>query len=442
MKKIIVMLIAVFSFSLLTAQEDLVEITYRVMELDPSDNILEAFGMDLSEFDEENNDVVFDESFNVSNEEELLGMFSRIVDAREGGLLAANIWDNFGVGRINKDNLVDGKIDVGSFIDGLPGVGDRDVDMIGSEFGNKRKRPGSGRGSNSDMMDPSGGLNGGSSGYMGDGLGNSYKNGNNGTGGSNMGNNGGNQNGNSDYNGQMGSDNGSADYDRGGYGTGGNGGRQNGGMDNDPNTQWSVDATNSSYKHSGADGYSSFTHHHSTVSNDKGYSSTTDKQSNRNSDGSGTTRIVVTQTQSDGSSKTVVTITSTDADGNTHTTRTTTEKDSDGEVTNQETEESDDGDNSSCERPDDGSYDDRSTPPSDEEKESAVWRAVMKNGFAGGRGDDRTGQSDRNEMSGDFSPMELQNKKGYMEPKSRGGKVNASKINIQEQVTNPGVKNR
>jgi len=438
MKRIIIIIIAVFSFGLLTAQEDLVETTNRVAELDPSDNILDAFGMDLSEFDEEENETDFDDSFIVGNEEDLLGMFSSIVDAREDGLVAANIWDSFGVGRINKNNLIDGRVNVDNFIGELPGIGGKEVGMIGSEYSGKNNKSGYGR--DTDMMDPTGGMNGNNSGYMGDGLGNSYKNGNRGTG--NTGGTGNYGGGNGGYTGQMGSGSDSG-FDGNGSSKANHGGSSNGGLDNDSATVWDSESTHNSHKHSGSGGFSSFTHHHSSVSNDKGYSSSTDKQSFTGENGTTTTRVVVTQTQSDGSSKTVATTTTTDEDGNSHTERTTTEKNSDGEVTDQETTESndpeEDGDDSSCERPDDGSYDNRSSRPSSAEVGSAVWRAVVNNSLAGGRGDDRTGQSDRNEMSGDFSPMEVQNQKGYMEPKKRGGKVNINKVN-NGALVNPGRK--
>ena len=389
-------------------------------------------------FKNKNNKVVLiDESFTVRNEEDVLHMFSRIKEAREHGLVAQNIWDNFGIGRIHADRIyTDGSINSDSFINDIPGAGGYGGDInIGSEFTGKKNRPGAGYGSGSgDLMDPSGSGFGNSNGYMGDGLGNNYKNGNRGNSNNNntSGNNGG---GSGEYNGQMGSS-GNSDFNGSGYrgefgGSAGYGGSANGGIDNDSNTVWTINSTHSSSQHSGSGGYSSFTHHHDEVSNNKGYSSVTDKQSNTNEDGTTTTRVVVTQTQSDGSSKTVATTTTTDKDGNSHTERTTTEKNSDGEVTNQETTESNDpekeGDDSSCERPDDGSYDNRTSPPNDAEMQSAVWRAVLSGSLAGGRGDNRTGQG--NDMSGNFSPQDLQNQRGYMEQKTRGGKINVNKIN-------------
>ena len=142
MKKVIVMIFAVFSFGLLTAQKDLVETTNRVAELDPSDNILDAFGMDLSEFDEEENEETYNESFTVSDEDDLLGMFSDLATAREGSLVPQAIWDSFGVGRKINDKIVDGRINTDAFIGDLPGSS-RGVTSIGSEFAGKRNRPGS-----------------------------------------------------------------------------------------------------------------------------------------------------------------------------------------------------------------------------------------------------------------------------------------------------------
>ena len=375
------MIIAVLSFGLLTAQEDLVETTNRVAELDISDNILEAFGRDLSEFDEEENEETYNKSFTVSNEDDLFGMFSDLATAREDLLVSQAIWDNFGVGKLIHVNIVNGRIDTDTFVGDLPGGSKGDFTSIGSEYAGKKNRPGSGYGNrNDDLMNPGGGIKDG--GAFGG------------------------------FNGRNGQHS---------YGGG----------------SWDVNATHSSHKHSDGNGTTSFIHHHSSVSNDSGYSSETDKQAFKRADGSSTTRTVYTQTSSDGSTKSSVRVTETDKDGNSHTTITYTAKDSDGEVTEQRTgEENDppkDDDNYNPEDPD-GYYE--NVEPSEEEKESAVWRAVINNGIAGGTGDDRTGQSDRNEMSGDFSPMELQNQKGYMEPKIRGGKT---KVNTGALV-NPGRK--
>lgn len=375
MKNTIIIVFTVFNFGLLTAQNNLVKTTNKVIQLNPSNIILDVFGVNLRDFTKEEGKTDFDKKFTVNNKNELLGMFSSIVKARKSGLVAANIWDGFGVGRINKDNLVDAIIDIENFIGELPGVGGKKVDMIGSEFAGKRNRPGSGyrynKGVGNDFSNPNSKFNGGGRGQQS-------------------------------------------------YGD-----------------SWGVNATHSSYKNHDENGTTSFVHHHDSVSNDNGYSSETDKQTFTRPDGSSTTRIVVTQTQADGSSKNAVKVIETDSDGNSHTTTTYTEKNSDGEVIKQKTTEKDD-DNYNPEDPE--GYYDTKAPPSDEEIESAVWNAVVKNCLAGCREDDRTGQNNRHEISGDFSPQDLQNQKGYMEKKSKRGMINKSKINKREQVTNPGVK--
>jgi len=369
MKKIIIILLATLSFNQITAQENLKEITNKVMNLRPSENILKAFGSDLSKYQKSNNDMVFNKHFTVSNEKELLAMFSSIANARKNGIVAQNIWDNFGIGKINTDNLVDGRINTDNFIGELPGRNRENVGDIGLGIGHKKNRPGSRIGNkNNDLMNPGGGIKSGD------------------------------------------------DYDPTRNGSGNN--------SYGDNTGWNVNATNSNYQHSDANGYSSFTHHHSEVSNDNGYSSTTDMQTNKNSDGSSTTRIVVSQTQPDGSNATSVTTTTKDSEGNSHTTQTVTKKNSDGEVTSQKTTEKNnppkDGDAYIPEEPE--GYFNSKIPPSNEEKESAVWRAVAEKGFnsGGNRGEHKT------ETGGTLSqnPELIQNKQGYIKPKTRGGKVN------------------
>jgi len=210
-------------------------------------------------------------------------------------------------------------------------------------------------------------------------------------------------------------------------------------------TYWGVDASHFSSKSSDGSSTTTFIHHHQEVSNDNGYSSSTDKQTFIRGNGSSTTRTVVTQTQSDGSTKSSVKTTTKDSEGNTHTTTTYTAKDSDGEVTEQKTTETDgkekpdDDDSWNPEDPDGNCY--KTPPPTDEEIASAIFRALAEHGFAGSRDDDRTGQQDSNASVKQFNPENIQNTEGYMENKKAGGKVNTNKVMKKQQVINPGKKN-
>lgn len=434
MKKTITILIAVLSFIQLTAQQGLsqeeVELTRRVNNLDYNENILTEFNFDLNDFIEKNNQTLFDERFEVSNESDVVEMFESIIDARENGLVSQNIWDNFGVGALIKDRIhLDGRINADDFIGELPVNSGHETD-IGSEFRGNNSRIGSNTGHSSDIMNPAGNINNSNSSYIGNGLGSNYKNSSNGNTNNNTEEN---PNESGEYSGQFGNDKGDSYADS----TGSNTSVGNSGSHNNSDAVWSVEAHDSSYKHSGSNGYSSFIHQHSSVSNDQGYSSTTDKQSFTGENGTTITRVVVTQTQADGSSKTSSTTTTTDADGNKHTTQTVTETNADGEVTNQETKESNnppkEGDDSSCERPDDGSYDNYNTPPNDAEKESAIWRAVVNHNLSsGGPRDGKTNNSRTGNMTG--SPQNYQNQRGYMEEKTKGGKINKNKVFKQQQV--------
>lgn len=393
MKKITIVLLAVLSFSQITAQQisdELMQINNKVHELDLDEKITEAFDVYLSDFEELTDEVLFDESFEIKNTNDIIDMFEAIVEAREEREVSVHIWDNFGVGEILKDRILnDGRINTDDFIGELPGGNGPNTD-IGSEFRGKNDRVGpGGNKSGNDLMNPGGNIDrGGENGFKGFG---------------------------------------------GSKASGGDG------------TEWGVEATHFSSKSSDGSSTSTFTHHHSEVSNGNGYSSTTDKQNFTRSDGSSTTRTVVTQTQSDGSSKSSVTTSTKDSDGNTHSTTTYTAKDSDGKVTEQRTternEKAKDDDDSSWdpENPDSNCY--RESPPTDEEKGAAVYRALSEHGFAGGRDDDRTGNSNNGDMSNTLSPQDMQNQKGYMEQKVKGGKVNVNKVMIKQQVTNPGKKN-
>ncbi len=436
MKKVFLMAFLVLVCGKLTAQNalspKLVQLTTRVNKTKKSELILTKLSRNLKDFEKKENKGEVHKKYTISKEADVLNMFSDIAEARKKGKLARNIWDQFGVGRLNKDKLIDGRINVDDFIGDLPHNNGPDTD-IASGFNRNKNRPGSQAGRNNDMMNPAGGLTPARGGSTGDGLGGDFKNGNNGNSHSSTS---ASQGGNSEggYRGQFGSSGEDAYADNTGNHT--HGGANNGNT-NGAEAVWTVDAKNSSYKHSGSGGFSSFVHQHSTVSNDQGYSSTTDKQAFTSENGTTITRVVVTHTQADGSSKTVATTTTKDADGNTHTTRTITERDEDGNITSQETTESNnppqEGDDESCERPDDG-YDNPSVPPNEAEKGSAVWRAIIRGGFAGGRGDHRTGNEENREATHAVSPQELQNQRGYMEPRKVGGKINKHKVFKKEQV--------
>ena len=378
-----------------------------------------------------NSEVLIHDSFKLSNKSDVLLMFKTVMDARDQGKVAENIWDSFGVGDRIKDRInVDGSIDIGSFVNGNLaggfGRGDSSNLGIGSNFGNNKNRVGSelgsGRGS---VGDPTGtGLNpSGDSGFMGDGFGNSY---NTGMGsGSNYGGTGSTGGASGAYDGQMGGDSGYGDTS--GVGAGAMGaGAAGGAAGAEP--VWSVDARDSSYQHSGSGGYSSFTHHSSTVSNDQGYSSTSDKQAFIGEDGTTITRVVVTQTDSNGNSKTSATTTKTDSDGNTETTQIITEKNSDGEVTSQtvSNDPPKDGSDSGC-QPATEEYDNPRVPPSDAEKQSAVGRALSNSGLAGGSPIGANGAVGYD--VGDFNPDTVGCTDDGCTQKSVGGKINGDKLN-------------
>ncbi len=390
MKKICIVLIAVFSINQINAQykmsNELLKTENKVRKLDLDKKVTEAFDINLSDFETITDDVLFDNNFEIKNANNLKTMLKVMVDARKKGKVSKHIWDNLEIGSIfNNRILEDGKINTDDFIGELPGGNNTNLD-IASEFRGKNNKVGPGSNKSGDLMNPAGNIGqGGENGFKGVGGNDAF------------------------------------------------------------GTLWSVESSHFSSKDSNGSSTTTFIHHHDEVSNDNGYSSTTDKQTFIRGDGSSTTRTVVTQTQSDGSSKSSVTTETKDSDGNTHSTTTYTEKDSDGDITDQKTtekNEKEDNDDESWdpENPDGNCY--KTPPPTDEEIQSAIYRALAVNGFAGGRGDDRTGQKNDNISINQFSPDNIQNKEGYMENKKVGGKINANKVLKQQQVTNPGVKGK
>lgn len=395
MKKIYVALIVLLSINQINAQQrvtnELLEEGKKIHKLDLDTKITEALDIDVSNFEEISDEVLFDQEFEVKETNDLIDLLETIVDAREDGLVSEHIWDNLGVGNIFKNRIFDdGRINTDDFIGELPTGNDRDTDLdVGSDFRGKNNRVGPGGNNSGDIMNPGGGIEqGGENGFKGAG--------------------------GKDFN-----------------GGGGDG------------VFWGVNASHFSSKNSNGSSTTIFIHHHEEVSNDNGYSSSTDKQTFIRGDGSSTSRTVVTQTQSDGSSKTSVKTTTKDSEGNTTTTTTYTAKDSDGEVTEQKTTETedkekpDDDESWDPEDPDGSCY--QTPPPSEEEMESAIYRAIAEHGFAGGRDDERTGQQDNTSSVNQLNPADIQNKEGYMENRKVGGKLNVNKIS-NEKVTNPGIK--
>lgn len=382
MKKIMIVLLAIFSISQIMGQKrsarDLDELRQNVHEMDPEDTILEALDLDIDDFTEEESGK-YEEEFELTNEKEILDMFGDIIEAREDMEVSIDIWDNLNVGTIFNGSVnVDGSINIEGYIGNMPMPG-TDFDMdIGSQFGGRGNKSyaGSGYGQN-----------------KGSGIGGMDRN-------NPLGNNA-----NDNFRGVPGQGHSSSGGDT-----------------------WSVEASHFSSKHSDGNGTSTFHHNTSSVSNDNGYHSETDTQRVGNSDGSSVTKTHVSQTQADGSNATCDKTTTEDADGNKHTTITVTKTDADGNVTSEKTIEKD-----SYENPMDEENGGR-TAPGPIEMEMAVYNAVTKGSLSGGRGDDRTGDSDRNEMSGDFSPQDVQNKNGYMEQKVKGGKINQNKVKQKEQL--------
>ncbi|MDA3836351.1 MAG: hypothetical protein PF542_01900 [Nanoarchaeota archaeon] len=394
----------------------------------------------LENWELENEEILFNKRFLISNESDALKMLGEVMNAREEGKVAQNVWDNFGVGDKFKDRVnLDGSIDLGAFTDGigdeignLDGIGGFD-DGLGGRIGGFDNIGGS-----TDFDDGLGDMGNPNGGFMGDGLGNDYR-GNGNTGGFDDGLGGfGDSNKDGGYDGQMGGDSGYGDTSGLGGAAGAGAGGLGGGAGQD--TTWGVEANHFSYKHSGSSGYDSFSHHQESVSNDNGFSSTTDKQSFTSADGTTTTRVVVTQTDADGNTKTSSTTTTKDSDGNSKSTQTYTETDSDGEVTEQETttksDPPEDGDDDSCE-PADGEYHDNYVPPGEAEKQSAVGRAIMNGGLAGGSpiGYEQAGAVDG---VGTFDPNGLGCQDGGCTNREVGVKVNEDKFDTGN--INPGLK--
>lgn len=385
------MLITIFSVSQITGQRtmsgNLNELRQKVHNMNPEDIILEALDLDIYDFEEEN-DITYEEEFELNNEEDILDMFSDIIEAREEREISSDIWDNLNVGVLFRGNVnVDGSINIDGYIGNInmPGGGsDYDLD-IGSGYGRKGNSSYAGSGYGQDK---------------GSGVGDVDRN-------NPMGNYG-----NDNFKGVPGQGHSSA---------GGN--------------TWDVGATHSSSKHSDGNSTTSFIHHTSSVSNDSGYHSETDKQHVGNSDGSYVTKIHVSQTQPDGSNATCDKTVTKDADGNKKTTTTVTKTDADGNETSKETTEKEED---TYENPMD-EENGGNAPPGPIEMQMAVYRAVTLNSLAGGSTGDANDPRSEAGTNSDGSGMININdgsKLGNMKSKTTGGKLKTT--NRKTNTINPG----
>ena len=388
MKKIIFMLITIFSVSQIMGQEgitrDLDELRQKVHNMNPEDTILEALNLDIYDFEEEN-DITYEEEFELNNEEDILDMFSDIIEAREEREISSDIWDNLNVGVLFRGSVnVDGSINIDGYIGNMNMPGGGDVDLgIGSENGKSGNSSyaGSGYGQN-----------------KGSGVGDVDRN-------NPLGNNE-----NDNFRGVPGQGHSSA---------GGN--------------TWDVEASHFSHKNSDGSGTTSFHHNTSSVSSDSGYHSETDTQHVGNADGSSVTRTYVSQTQPDGSNATCNKTTTKDVDGNTKTTITVTKTDADGNVTSEKTIEKDSYENPMDEE------NGGNEPPGPIEIQMAVYRAVTLNSLAGGNlGDANDPRSEAGTNSDGSGMININDgsKLGNMKSKTTGGKLKTT--NRKTNTINPG----
>lgn len=380
------MLITIFSVSQFIGQEgitkNLDELRQKVHKVHPEDTILEALDLDIYDF-EEDNDVSYEEEFKLSNEEDILNMFSDIIEARKEREISSDIWDNLNVGGLFRGSVnADGSINIDGYIGNMNMPGNGDIDLgIGSNNGKS-----------------------GNSSYAGSGYG---QNKGSGVGDVDRDNPLGN-NGNDDFRGVPG---------QGHHSSGDN--------------TWSVEASHFSHKNSDGNGTTSFHHNTSSVSNDSGYHSETDTQHVGNADGSSVTRTHVSQTQPDGSNATCNKTTTKDADGNTKTTITVTKTDADGNVTSEKTIEKDSYENPMDEE------NGGNAPPGPIEMQMAVYRAVSLNSLAGGNlGDANDPRGDVNQNSDGNLNINDGSQLGNLNSKTTGGKLKST--NRKTNTINPG----
>ncbi|SDW15120.1 hypothetical protein SAMN05444411_101165 [Lutibacter oricola] len=392
MKKLTIILVAIFSLNQITAQIELSrnieEITKDVHNANSEDNILETLNLEIDDFEVEN-EISYEEEFELDNEQDVLDMFGDLIKARKNREIPKSIWDNFNVGDLLHGNInADGSINIEGFIGNIP-MPDADFDLdIGSDVGgnrNNRSYAGSGYGRNKgsgvgDLNNPTGNY------------------------------------GNKDFNGVP-----------------GQGHDFNGGTGS-----WDVNATHTSSKNSNGDTTTSFFSHTSSVSNDSGYHSETNKQHYNNGDGTWVTTVNVSQTQADGSNATSNKTVTKDEDGTVTTTTTVTKTDSDGNVVSEKTtekKEKKEEQNSGDPRED---HENGNPPPGPIEIQMAIFRAVTLNSMAGGSigGDANDPRGDANTTATGNGVMKINDGStlGNMKPKTAGGKINLNKVHKKQQV--------
>lgn len=392
MKNTIITLVIILCITNITAQKrttrNIDELRQRVHNSNYDDTIIETLGLDLNDYIADN-EITYNDDFELKSEKDILSMFSDIIKARENREIPSSVWDNLNVGDLAGGSInTDGSINIDGYIGNMP--------MPGGDF-------------NLDIGNPGGG-NGNSSyarrgyGKKGSGVGDL-----------------------SNPTGNIGND----DF----RGVPGQGHRSSGG-----NT-WNVNATHSSTKNSNGSTTTSFYHHTSSVSSDSGYHSETDTQHYNNGDGTWVTKKTVSQTQADGSNSTCNQTTTKDEDGTVKTTTTVTKTDADGNVISENTTEKEKKDNTYDDPREE--YENGVTPPGPIEIAMAVYRAVTINSLAGGNNGDTNDpriEATQNSNGNGMINVNDGSTLGNIKPKTTGGKINVNKVQVNEQVTNPGKK--
>ena len=392
MKKIIITILAVLSISQIIGQKkrskNFDQLRKEVHNINSEDRFLKVLDFKISDFSKEGN-VSYHDEFELKNEEDILDMFGRIINARHSGKVPRSIWNDLNVGDIFWGSInADGSIDIGGYIGASPMPGGNAYDLdIGSGYrSEKNSYASSGYGQNKessigsrDPNDPLGSI-------VNDGF----------------------------------------------HGVPGQGHASLGG------DTWYVEASRSSYKHSDGNGVTTYIHHTSSVSNDSGWHSETDKQYVGNPDGSYVTTVNTVHTAADGSTKTSHQTYTKDAEGNKKTIITFTKTDADGNVIVEKTTEKE----GSTANPMD-SIKEGNEPPGPAEIQMAVYRAVTSNSLAGGNtGDanDPINGAGRNVNGNGVIKINNGAKHGYFEPKVKGGEL--KKSNRKTNTINPGRVNR
>lgn len=380
------MLIAIFSVSQITGQEkfkrNIDQLRQKVHSTNPDATILEVLDLNINDFVKDS-DGTYEDEFELTNEEDILDMFRKIIEAREEREISSEIWNNLNVGPIFNGSInADGSIDIDGYVGNMPMPGsniDLNVGMSNGKRGNNSYAGGNfnNRANGVGDIDPDNPMG-------------------------NLGNN--------NFKGAPG---------RGHSSAGGN--------------TFNVEATHSSSKNSNGDTTTSFYHHSSSVSSDSGYHSETDTQHYNNGDGTWVTKTHVSQTQPDGSNATCDKTVTKDADGNTKTTITVTKTDADGNETSKKTIEKDTYENPMDEE------NGVNAPPGPIEMQMAAYRAVTLNSLAGGKtGDtnDPRGDATQGANGNEIININDGSKLGNIKPKTTGGKVKTT--NPKSNTVNPG----